>query len=648
MTLGYLIRGGAADPDHEFGIIKVLGVFTLFVAMAGGWIGWGSVLSRRLRLKGLGPSLVFGHVVASLIGFCAIHAFGVSYSSRPLFWVLIVCGWMLLPTFRQASPWLHWTWAETFAWGAVFWIALMRLLMASLGHGTTDPFIYHLYLPRVWVDRGDAFASLAVPHTMQGSYWEYLFIWSQSMLGGSEGRGLIEGHLFGQWSHFLFGFLACFFSLVDLAKHLGVKGWWVPALALAGVGSREMMPYAWLAKSDWGVFSVFLLGVHSVLQNIERPWLGLCLLGYAFAAKFTLYSNVIPFLLIWFILLVRRRGISRSLGFAATGALVFLLPVLPIFIRNWIFVENPVFPLFNHWFESPLLSETWTRDLSVQHGQWAWDPTVWLPRLWDVLSDHPLGVFFFGGLFMSGRVAPLAWSTISTVLIYSMTVFLFGFLRWAGPALVLVPFLGSLVVYQAWVWLNTKKPVVRELEWFAISLVLVGSIVQASSRLDLRFIGEALFGGQTTDQVIRSPKVHTGGDAKAWLRRHATPESLKGSSIISSGDNQLYYVSHLPIVVGRDHPQIDAVVNRTERNVDLIRVLRKFNAKYLLDSEHFAGGPWGVLPDRLQSVYRLYPETIVFQGMASVVVDLELLEGLIFKQSFEREKDFKFWITWQN
>ena len=62
---------------------------------------------------------------------------------------------------------------------------------ASATIGGEDEYRYSLIGPRLWADAGHVYRPNLLTTAFFSSYWESLFLWGNSYLGGPAGRGLI-------------------------------------------------------------------------------------------------------------------------------------------------------------------------------------------------------------------------------------------------------------------------------------------------------------------------------------------------------------------------------------------------------------------------------------------------------------------------
>ncbi len=113
------------------------------------------------------------------------------------------------------------------------------------------------------------------------------------------------------------------------------------------------------------------------------------LAGFSYGVKYTLAVSV-PFALVW--VFWRERRVRPVLVVAACAA-VFIAPWM---IRNAIWWNNPVAPLFNAWFPNPYVHQWFEKEYKLGMA------TYGLPSLWAI----PLEVTYRGGK-LAGRLGPV-------------------------------------------------------------------------------------------------------------------------------------------------------------------------------------------------------------------------------------------------
>ncbi|MGK5089993.1 hypothetical protein WDW86_20775 [Bdellovibrionota bacterium FG-2] len=640
--VGFLLKGPPRDPDVLFGWEQNIGTFCVFLFWASCVLAWGRGLCVLFRLEHLGwfGAVLIGTLGASWSAMALGHLGLVGSSSSGLVVVLLLAGFGLILTQRRSqtgrtAPDLNDGIFPDFKRLLVFLLVALllgfRLLHAFLAHGTSDPALYHLLAPRLWFDRGEIYFSENAPILFQASFWEYLFLWGNLLLGGPSGKGLIEGQLFGQWTHVLFGGGGVILALQFFLKNFFKSSVSLGFVILCGISSSSLGAIASLAKNDWGVIFwalsgglLLLNGAVSgrVLQNV----LGGIVLGVAFVSKVTLGVWIFFFLFFWCVFVSVRR--PRVMGLVAIG---FALGSFPILLRNYLATDNPVFPTLNFIFRSPWVSPSYQLSTQAEHGGLVLLPGLLWVRLKFFVRDS---YWFWGLAFLPFVWRQICWvrslrvlvfTSISVVLFFLFWEFRFGFLRWAGPGLV---FLG---VFSGWFTVLFIQRFFRS--WFhqEVSLIILLLVIAASGS-SFWILNNPIF-SDSPSLHIRDPLVHLGGDSKAWLRMNAKPWDL----IVTTGDNQLYYLSSLNVVAIRDCPDWDRVTYRLRFPWELMQVLDGWRVRYVLDSRHWETVYWGRVSYLVNLLAWQFPETIVHAGANSFVLDFYKLRAAYFRACVKSE-----------
>ncbi len=162
----------------------------------------------------------------------------------------------------------------------------------------------------------------------------------------------------------------------------------------------------------------------------SRLWLSAIFLGLASGCKYHAAFWIVPvFLIIAWEILVRRRVTFREfLALASRFALVAGLLVLPWLLRAWMYTGNPIFPLANSFFQSPLFPPSMdaaARAMYANEGTGA--SLAALIKLPWMVTFHPgrfrgsLGLLFLPGVvlaLMRGRSRQVRYGLVAAGLFF--------------------------------------------------------------------------------------------------------------------------------------------------------------------------------------------------------------------------------------
>jgi hypothetical protein len=638
---GILLRGGPANPDVEFSNFQVLGLYLIFGSFFLAVVGWGSLIADRLKIGdgSLARTIALGSMGSSILAMLLGYLRLIPYELAPLavMWIGggLVAGagrWRSLLPERVKPAW-SWVPAAICIYYLACWLA-----KASLAHGTTDPFFYHLLGPRQWTDAGRIFYHTGSPATIHASYWEQLFIWVNLLLGDHEGRGLLEGHLFAQMLHVGLGVVMVSSAVYSFTRaHVAWAGWaWLAVYAT--MNSSSLAYLANLAKNDYGVAGWGLVGSLMLLMPTGRSpavrrnelLTGGFLVGAALIAKVVYILSIGPLLLAWVgrdLYLARGKSYRPPLGRILLVAAAAAIPMLAMMTRNFIFTGDPLFPFLTTKFHLPttLLGPTYLEVFPSMIGHKS-TSLAWSGRMIMTL----LVQIGWAGL-AAFLVFPLAWflprlrfpalvfsACLLGYALFASVRFLEFFYRWQAPGLVLQ--CGVAVIVLATLAEGfARKPRVR----IALTAVIMAASLAAIREptvTDLTMLTE--FAERPSQiHVLRNPGVHQGGDSLAWLRLNMVP----GDRAVTTGYQLMYYVSHLDVGTIQNEPGIDEALYGLTDPALVVRRLRGFGVRYVVDVFKWDSRYYWPIAWIIDDLASAFPQAIAYQGKDSFVLDLERL-----------------------
>jgi hypothetical protein len=292
---------------------------------------------------------------------------------------------------------------------------------------------YHLTAPRRWLEAGGLVYLPTYTQTNSPMGFDMLYVIALAVWGPVGAKML----------HFAAG-LFCLLGVFLLGRRL-VNGR-VGALAV----SLLLIPNRWcnvptlfcVAFTDLAVCWMALASLLAWMawdQHRERALLWCAALCAGFAASFKFTAVCVPFALLLVILLEARRTREgpRPAAGASLGALVLSIgPLLPWLLRNWIVVENPLYPMLS----SVIPTRDWSAEqarvfrLFFRYYNWAKAPSVHLPEAWrkEALVAAAACLLAFGaiGVLRSRRPASrgvVAFATTLALASVSVTGLYFRF-----------------------------------------------------------------------------------------------------------------------------------------------------------------------------------------------------------------------------
>lgn len=630
---------------EAFGLRSVAGLFVIFLFWLVAVIGWGRAAtwlvgrSDEPDLRGVEEwslALSLGSLFAAAWACLAttLGSRGVTVGSS----VFLLGGTFAFAAAGRATavpsrrdPWRTLLLALVSAYVVVRFVQATRLAR----HG--DPLYYHLVAPVSWVKSGFIGFDASHPLNFLASLWEYLYLWPAQWFLGHDGVGLPAIQIFAQWIHLSVGWMGMGLVVISLLRRLRFPP--VPALlgGFAALATRSLWWAGALAKNDCGAALWLLSGVLLLWgnkRNSTRRYLAAgILIGAAFVAKYTVAFLILPLMVGWSILLLRRAAREFPVALAALllGALIAAGPTL---VRNDLGTGLPLFPVSFGRVNAASLSES-SREYIKWISPGGVDTTVsWrLERLAELSAEGPLTIvgLFIPVLFfprLCGRTKGVAQKdgplTLFLVSFASLLCFLaIGSpgtdVRLLGPGIVLLNVSGTLIALIGLRSLSRRAPQVR---WIPAGFLTFAAIASTC-----RFAPEAVLDRFRDLPLQREVLNHTGGDAKVWAATHVEPSDR----IVTTGDNEIYYLLGHEVHVATDDMVLDRLwrekISKGASAEEILVSFRDRGFRYLLDTRF--PGEISALSSRLRPSLDSHPEWTVFQGKDARLIDLRRVERLM-------------------
>lgn len=615
------------DPDSEMEVNQILGVVILFFFWLGGILFWGRWISEKLKL----PSSLLAHATSGTlfaIYFVAlVGAVGHGLlSSELLFTSVLFLGYFLG---SRKPVGILWKFSQDYSFLAGFVVLALSIttlfLVASVPHFHSDALMYNLVGPRLWYLAGKITLPEWVPTAFQCSYWEYLGSWAQALIGGQGARGLVEAHIFSQFIGVVLGYGGTALALYEVLRFFNCTSSMAMTSVVSGLSCSILIWTVHLAKNDWGICFLTLSGLWFFL--IGNPMVSGLLLGSAFMGKFPAAFSILPVML-----LGARTEFKRFLVLSGS----FLLACMPLLFRNYLFTGSPFFPALNSIFKSTWLSQSLAEAYSLtllEKGNSFSE--LFLKRV-HLLAEKEILILLlplplaFGFSFFFRSCNPLrvpALISFSAISVFMLTMNTASgdndgtlLLRYLGPALVLARAVTiATVLLLILDFFKTGK--FKSILNFTVTALVVAMMIP---QLFFYPLGSA-------QNILRAPGIpialrerSVGGETKAWLRLNAAPSDL----IVSLGDNQIYYISHLNVAVLPEQPYFDAFMNRSLGMTsfkDFMNETRWLEPKYLLDTVNFETLYWTRFSYWLERAVFTYAGVTEFVSKDSWVVSFDRL-----------------------
>jgi hypothetical protein len=367
------------------------------------------------------------------------------------------------------------------------------------------------------------------------------------------------------------------------------------------------------------------------------------LLGLGFFGKLTAIFGLVAIVLAFVGSRASRAGrgsrLARELGLLSAAA---LLAGLPFLARNLFATGNPVFPWFNEIFHSPRIGPAVGALPEVTAAGFFGAGSFALEKLERLAAESPLAwaaPLFLFAVALDRRLRKYAPIFTGLAISYALALawpVQGGFqIRWIGLSLILAGATGGVAVsglLEAIVGTTSKirptlLPKLRFLMAAVLSLALGWQVFEHT-------LWDTLFSGKPANELILSSRDgFIAGDAKAWLRKNARQDDV----IVSTADNQFYYLAHLRSTNLFTDGSIDSYADRMSP-ARIVEFLRERGGTLLLDTlfwGYLQGKGvtfWGKYSRELQAVIFEHPETIRFAGDLAIVVDLRALDDALHER----------------
>lgn len=332
---------------------------------------------------------------------------------RRLFDVLNSLFWSITNSLRS------WSLAERLALVFVGTLAALRFSDGMILQSHGDQYLYHLSIGRDWTELGTP--SVISSNITSGFSWsvELVYAYFRQWVGGDTTLIL--------WSQQFHAALSFFGTLtlcyVIMRAHL--TRIWAVLLLVVFMGPR-LNQMVFFAKND-GI--AFLLCFLALYWSMKKRWSDLFLLAPALlTAKITAAISLVAVGLASIARAWCADGIvvaRKTAGVWLAVAVLACVGIAPFLISNELQTGNPLFPIMNHVFKSPLAPAT-AKSLVQEMAPFQLTWTGYWVGWMNFIRDQPITIFLFvalAALFWRQRRRPLT-DTALDALFFLGTAFL--------------------------------------------------------------------------------------------------------------------------------------------------------------------------------------------------------------------------------
>lgn len=385
----------------------------------------GALSPLEILVSALCGSMITGVLFFSLghlrLGLNLTAWFLLAISVALFFWRRVFLFGVMASTVRSLiARWSKAVPAERWVFAAVFTIALTRSLSTTAPQTHGDQYLYHLTVGKIWDAMG--YPGIDVLNVASGYSWSVESIYAY--LYQFSGTGMVH-ILASQQIHCLFGFFGLLLVTYKIIR-LGLGRIW-SLLLLVLFMNPYLTQMTFFAKNDatsfllvwilvWAVLVSLFAGTEDSAKSLEdRPWqIVLAIAPFLLAAKITAAIGcavVGACALFARPLFSRQKEFARSadavvltrLGFWVLLAALSIIGILPYLLSAGLQTGNPLFPIFNNVFRSPLMPLT-ANAIVQEMSPFSAGPLDLLRGASAFAKDHPVFLLVPPALFFSWGV----------------------------------------------------------------------------------------------------------------------------------------------------------------------------------------------------------------------------------------------------
>lgn len=554
-----------------------------FIFLVGLMDDLGKLICSKFQL----PS---GMVYRQLLGACILSLFSffmVSSLPFPQFVFQFICTIYILfkiVNFRTQSFIISQSWHELRDCGflPLLFLGLFGAL-SFIPNDYHDPLNYHLLGPLVWFKHHDFLSFEKNLQIIHCGYFEYLYL-EIFYFFKMDFVSKIFVQIFCQLIHFYLGaFLAAillirFFKKNNISNSILITSSVFFILTRLSLGSLAVT-----AKNDWFIISLGLLVLDLMYFEDTQFSKNILLiigflLGLMISLKYSYAFFVLPLLFcIW----------KRKIGFGSLLllGLAILFPLVPLFIRNYAWTGNPVFPLFNGFFKSDYLGPSWVHGFAVfgkiSAGNLEWFAKVGQKILAKNLMNYLIFILpvflFFKPIKRFFEIWLLSFASL--ILLFLVTPVELAETRHVGVAIIILQFLmlSSIIIYLKKL-LNRHKFLIGFLSLNFMFFPLISykdalpqhKIIKSEYKnlfsLGFENYVEENLGHNILDYLNKNPQI---------------------DSIFILSDIPLYYFGQPGSLKVWDWAKLDRAIAEVKSEKDFFKLIQASEAKYLLIDDYY-------------------------------------------------------------
>ena len=302
--------------------------------------------------------------------------------------------------FNLAFKEVHFHWYEMLALIILGIYIILYFLVCLVPINTWDALTYYVTVPNMYVKQHAITNLLTHFNSNYPSGMEMLFTLLMVVF-----KGKTAGYIICQIFTVFIMVLTCF-SIYSLARKFLSRVFSILSI-LVFISMPFVVSFDLLAKNDLGLMFYEVIAVTSLIEWIisrETKWLLMTAILSAFVFSMK-YLGLYAIIAIGIIILVRSIQIERKININVLRNIllffmVFFTFVSPWLIKSYIYTRNPIFPMFQNIFHSPLFNN-WLNLHVVPRPNLANRHIVdCFTALWKIIKDFWLPLVFLFSIFL--------------------------------------------------------------------------------------------------------------------------------------------------------------------------------------------------------------------------------------------------------
>lgn len=280
------------------------------------------------------------------------------------------------------------SWLGPLLWTALLVLIISVLILSCVPPVSRDALIHHLAIPKLYLKHGGMFQIPQLPYSYYPMNLDLLYLISL----------YLKNDIAPKWIHFSFALLTGVLLFRYLRKTVGTTyGLFAVIFFLS---TPVIVRLSITAYVDLGLVFFSTASLMVLLRWLDdggRMW-HLVLSGiFCGLAMGTKYNGIVPFVVLsLFVPYLSSRSLSpvpgrtvKAISSTAVFALTALVVFSPWMIRNYVWTGNPIYPLYDSWFNDPI------HHAGSPIGTFAFRSLVH-GESWLEIALLPLRVFFQG------------------------------------------------------------------------------------------------------------------------------------------------------------------------------------------------------------------------------------------------------------